>query len=358
MTQDEKYITRCLELAHSGRYYVAPNPMVGCVIVHNNKIIGEGFHIKCGEAHAEVNAIRSVKDKSLLSESTLYVNLEPCSHHGKTPPCADLIIENKIKKVVIASLDSNPQVAGKGVQRLKEHGIEVDIDVLKAKAQQFNRRFFTFHEKKRPYILLKWAQSADAFLDMERVDDVPQINWISSDKSKRLVHTWRAEEAAILVGKNTVIKDNPSLTTREVAGPNPIRILIDRENVLWEQEQERGRERSENRWKIFSDEATTLIYNCVLDSQLASNEFVRVDRNEDLLQFIMNDLYKRGISSLIVEGGRFTLDQFIEKELWDEARVIRGLPYFKKGVKAPDLNRSPIVSEVLAGDHIDYFIRS
>jgi diaminohydroxyphosphoribosylaminopyrimidine deaminase/5-amino-6-(5-phosphoribosylamino)uracil reductase len=297
-----------------------------------------------------VNAIAAVKDKSLLAESTLYVNLEPCSHHGKTPPCADLIVKHKIKRVVIANIDINPAVSGKGVQHMLDHGIEVEIGVLKGEAFNLNRRFFTFHQKKRPYVILKWAQSADGFLDIERRDDIPKINWISNDKSKRLVHTWRAEEGAILVGKNTVVSDNPSLTTREVSGPNPLRILIDSENSLYEEGQ--------GKWKIFSDEAKTLIYTRKQGAQIGTNEFVHIPDNEKILPFIMEDLYKREILSLIVEGGRFTLDRFIEHELWDEARVIRGLPFFKKGVKAPDLNREPIVSEILSGDHIDYFIRS
>ena len=352
MTQDEKYITRCLELARSGRNNVAPNPMVGCVIVHNEKIIGEGFHTKHGEAHAEVNAIRSVKNKSLLSESTLYVNLEPCSHFGKTPPCADLIVKHKLKRVVIASLDINPEVAGKGVKRLQENGIEVEIDVLKDKAMQLNRRFFTFHKKKRPYIILKWAQSADAFIDIERVNDLPTINWISNAKSKRLVHTWRAEESAILVGKNTVLKDNPSLTTREVAGPNAIRIVIDSSNSLYK------KETVNQQWKIFSEDAPTIVYNMHVNELIANITFVKLDKNISVLEFILNDLYKRAILSVIVEGGRHTLNQFIENNLWDEARVIRGLPYFKKGVKAPDLQLSPVYTEVIGGDHIDYFVRS
>jgi diaminohydroxyphosphoribosylaminopyrimidine deaminase/5-amino-6-(5-phosphoribosylamino)uracil reductase len=352
MTQDEKYITRCLELARSGRSNVAPNPMVGCVIVHDEKIIGEGFHTKYGEAHAEVNAIRSVKNKSLLSKSTLYVNLEPCSHYGKTPPCADLIVKHKLKRVVIASLDNNPEVAGKGVKHLKENGIEVEIDVLKDKAMQLNRRFFTFHKKQRPYIILKWAQSADAFLDIERADDLPTINWISNNMSKRLVHTWRAEESAILVGKNTVLKDNPSLTTREVAGPNPIRIVIDSSNSLY------SKASNAKQWKIFCDDAPTIVYNKRITKEVGNITFVKIDAELPTLEFILNDLYKRSILSVIIEGGRFTLDEFIAHDLWDEARVIRGLPYFKKGVKAPDLQLTPIYTEIIGGDHIDYFVHS
>jgi diaminohydroxyphosphoribosylaminopyrimidine deaminase/5-amino-6-(5-phosphoribosylamino)uracil reductase len=217
---------------------------------------------------------------------------------------------------------------------------------------QLNRRFFTFHKKKRPYIILKWAQSADAFLDIERADDLPTINWISNNKSKRLVHTWRAEESAILVGKNTVLKDNPSLTTREVAGPNPIRILIDGANSLFSEASET------KKWKIFSDDAPTIVYNKLVSKIVGSITFVKIDTDRSMLAFILDDLYQRDILSVIVEGGRFTLNQFIEHDLWDEARVIRGLPYFKKGVKAPDLQLSPFYTEIIGGDHIDYFVHS
>ena len=341
---------RCLELARSGSYYVAPNPMVGCVIVHEDRIIGEGFHQKCGEAHAEVNAIASVKDKSLLKESTLYVNLEPCSHHGKTPPCADLIVKHQLKRVVIANKDINPEVSGKGIARLEANNIEVVSGIRKSDGFNLNRRFFTFHKKKRPYILLKWAQSADGYLDMQREDTSARINWISNEKCKRLSHIWRAEESAILVGKNTVLLDNPSLTTREIAGPNPIRILLDPENSLYDQGEGKGK------WNIFDDKASTLVFNYKEDKKDNRIECIKLNRDKDFLSQVLSILYERQVQSVMVEGGRFTLDRFIENNLWDEARIIRGLPFFTNGVKAPDLKLRPIISEILGGDHIDYYI--
>lgn len=347
MTTDEKYITRCFELARSGSHYVAPNPMVGSVIVHEDKIIGEGYHQKCGEAHAEVNAIRSVKDTSLLKESTIYVNLEPCSHHGKTPPCADLIIENKIRRVVIAALDSNPLVAGNGVKHLEKHGIEVKVGVLEEEAKFLNRRFYTFHEKKRPYIILKWAQSADGFLDKVRNDESAKINWISNKQSKRLVHSWRAEEAAILVGKNTVINDNPNLTTREVVGPNPVRVIIDPNNQLFDQ-----------KWKVFNGDAQTLVYNFEKEAQEESKEFIKVMKEKGFIDQILADLYKRQIQSILIEGGKFTLESFIKENKWDEARVITGIPLFKHGLRAPKINVIPSSSEMLEGDLIEFYIQS
>jgi len=256
MNQDKIYMSRCFELARSGSYYVAPNPMVGCVIVHKDVIIGEGRNV--------------------------------------------------------------------------------------------NRRFFTFHEKKRPYILLKWAQSADGYLDMERNDSVTRINWISNEKCKRLSHIWRAEESAILVGKNTVLLDDPTLTTREVEGPNPIRILIDTENNLYS-------EQGEKRWNIFNDQANTLVFNYREERKVENIEWIKLNKGEDFLKQLLSTLFERNIQSVIIEGGRFTLDRFIENDLWDEARVIRGLPFFCNGVKAPELKLRPIISEILGGDHIDYY---
>lgn len=342
-------MNRCLELAGSGRDHVAPNPMVGSVIVHEGVIIGEGFHRKLGDAHAEVNAINAVKDKSLLAESTLYVNLEPCSHYGKTPPCADLIARNKIKRVVIATLDSNPEVAGNGVKHLEKNNIEVSVGILETKARELNRRFFTYHEKKRPYIILKWAQSADGYIDLERKNNHAEIHWISNDQSKRLVHQWRAEEAAILVGKNTVISDNPSLTTREVEGPNPIRVVLDPNTVL---------EETSLLYNVFNDQASTLVYNYDLSMTNRNVEYIKLVKQQNFLEQLMKDLYKRDVQSIIIEGGRFTLDRFIEDGLWDEARVIRGLPFFNGGIKAPNFNYTPINTDILGSDNIDYYRNS
>ena len=346
LNRDEYYMNRCLELASSGRNHVAPNPMVGSVIVHEEKIIGEGYHHKLGDAHAEVNAINAVEDKSLLENSTLYVNLEPCSHYGKTPPCADLIVTNGIKRVVIATLDSNPEVAGKGVKHLEKNNIEVSVGILEEEARNLNRRFFTFHEKKRPYIILKWAQSADAYMDVDREHNDPEIHWISNAQSKRLVHQWRAEENAILVGKDTVINDDPSLTTREVVGPNPIRIVIDPNNILEEQH---------SKFSVFSDQAPTLVYNYDVSKTVATIDYIKLSKQRDLLDQLMKDLFDRNIQSVIIEGGRFTLDRFIEANLWDEARVIRGVPFFKGGIKAPNFNFEPNFTETIDSDLIDYY---
>lgn len=341
-------MNRCLELASSGKNHVAPNPMVGSVIVHDGIIIGEGYHRKYGDAHAEVNAIESVKDKTLLKDSTIYVNLEPCSHYGKTPPCADLIVKNGLKRVVIATLDSNPEVAGKGVKHLEKHNIKVTVEVLRDEARYLNRRFFTFHERKRPYIILKWAQSADGYIDLERKNESPEIHWISNDQSKRIVHQWRAEESAILVGKNTVMSDNPSLTTREVVGPNPIRVVIDPNNVL---------EETAIITKIFDDQAPTLVYNYLEEKQTGNVTYIKLAKQRDFLEQLLSDLFARDIQSIIIEGGRFTLDRFIESELWDEVRVIRGIPLFNGGIRAPEFNHDPRSTETLGSDQIDYYIQ-
>ena len=225
--EHEKFMQRCLELAAIGSGYVAPNPMVGCVIVANDLIIGEGYHRIFGGPHAEVNAFDEVENEDLLSSATLYVSLEPCSHFGKTPPCVDLIISKKIQRVVIGCRDSNPAVSGKGIDRLKRAGIEVIEGVLENECRWLNKRFFTFHERQRPYIVLKWAQTQDGYIDRIRGEASSGINWVTSETTKSLVHKWRSEEQSILVGRNTIINDNPSLTVREYDGRNPIRIVID-----------------------------------------------------------------------------------------------------------------------------------
>ncbi|HRS53852.1 MAG TPA: bifunctional diaminohydroxyphosphoribosylaminopyrimidine deaminase/5-amino-6-(5-phosphoribosylamino)uracil reductase RibD, partial [Bacteroidales bacterium] len=228
--EDALYIRRCFDLARLGMGKVAPNPMVGCVIVNGNKIIGEGYHQEYGGYHAEVNAINSVIDKDLLKTAVLYVNLEPCAHYGKTPPCTDLIISSQIPKVVISNVDPFEKVAGKGINKLRAAGISVIVGVLKQDGKELNKRFFTFCEQKRPYIILKWAQSLDGFIDKERNSNekLKGPTWITGDFFKKVVHKWRAEEQAIMVGTNTAINDNPKLTVREVPGKNPLRIVIDR----------------------------------------------------------------------------------------------------------------------------------
>lgn len=289
----------------------APNPAVGCVIVYDNKIIGEGYTSAYGGAHAEVNAISSVANKSLLAQSILYVTLEPCCHHGKTPPCTDLIIKHKIPKVVIGCLDTNKKVSGKGIEALKLAGCEVVVGHCEKLCKEHHRRFLTLHNKKRPYIILKWAETKNGFIaPTEKTTQRPV--WISSDESRQLVHQWRSEEHAILVGGNTVLEDNPSLTTRRVSGRNPIRIVIDTKDNL---------QKSHN---VFNDEAKTIV--------LSSKHF---NSQKHIAQQICNHLYKLNILSVIVEGGQKTLQHFIDENLWDEMRVFKGNIEFKDGIKGP-----------------------
>ena len=317
----EKYIKRCIELAKNGLGTTYPNPMVGSVIVLNDIIIGEGWHKKAGEPHAEVNAINSVDDKSLLKSATIYVSLEPCSHFGKTPPCSHLIVEKEIKNVVIGIVDSNSKVSGKGVKYLKDNGCNVTVGVLESECFKLNKRFFTFHNKKRPYIILKWAETTDGYVAPKSKKEQKPV-WITNTYSRQLVHKWRAEEHAILVGYNTVMEDNPSLTTRNWNGKNPIRVILDKTETL-----------SKN-LKVFDTKAQTLLIK------------------ETSAEGISNKLYKANINSIIIEGGLKTLQLFIDAGLWDEARVFTGNSYFNEGVKAPKikgrlLNELTIKNDVL-----------
>ena len=336
MTDHKIFMTRCLELAKHGLGLVYPNPMVGCVIVHNGEIIGEGWHQKAGSHHAEVNAINAVKRTDLLPESTLYVNLEPCSHYGRTPPCADRIIKSGIKNVVIGSLDSNEKVSGKGVRRLRENGIDVITPVLEDACVKLNRRFFTFHEKKRPYVILKWAQSKDGYIfpDKGTIDEGAPF-WISNSYSLQKVHQWRAEEAAILVGKNTVLQDNPKLNIRHFTGNSILRIVIDRKLEI------------PQHMNFFDNSVETLIYNQVKEGKQGRLNYVKCDFDKDIVAQILNHLYSQEVQSLIVEGGSFTLNAFLEADLWDEARVVEGQAYFGSGIKAPFLEE-----EVKGVDHL------
>lgn len=324
MEKDELYMRRALELAESGRGFVSPNPMVGCVIVHEDRIIGEGFHEIYGGPHAEVNAINAVKNPELLSESTAYVSLEPCAHWGKTPPCANLLVEKGLKKVVIGALDSNPLVGGKGVEILRNAGIEVVTGVLEKESRLQNRRFFTQIEKKRPYVILKWAQSKDGFVARSDYSS----KWISNARSRQLVHKWRAEEDAILVGKNTAKYDNPSLTVRDWTGKNPLRLVIDPNPELPEN------------LNLFDQIVPTICYNTVKSEKSDNLEFVKLKPGFELRE-ILDDLNSRKIQSLIVEGGSFVLNKFIEEDLWDEARVFTGPTDFGEGISAPTLNLTP-----------------
>ncbi len=336
---------RCIELAEMGLGQTAPNPLVGCVIIHENKIIGEGFHQQFGEAHAEVNAINSIKNKELLNNSTLYVTLEPCSHFGKTPPCADLIVKSGIPRVVIASQDPFPKVAGKGIEILKNAGIDVQVGVLQKEYEFVNRRFFTFFKKQRPYIILKWAQTKDGFIDVERTDDSPKITWITNETCRTLVHKWRSEEQAILIGTNTAINDNPELTVRSWEGKNPLRIVIDQNNCL------------PKNLNVFNEKAHTLIITEKSPEIKHTNniELVTIAFSENLIEDILNELYKRNVQSVIIEGGAQTLNTFINKNIWDEARVFTGDITFGKGLAAPIINKEPISSEMILESKLEIY---
>lgn len=325
---------RCLQLAKNGLGTTYPNPMVGSVIVHDDRIIGEGWHRKAGEPHAEVNAVNSVKNPELLKDSTIYVSLEPCSHYGKTPPCSDLIIAKGIKKIVVGTVDPFAEVAGRGIKKLLDAGHEVIVGILDKECQEINKRFFTFHQKKRPYIILKWAESADGFIaPSPETRNKKEPVWITNTYSKQLVHKWRAEEQAILVGTQTALADNPGLTTRDWAGSSPTRIVLDRRNTL------------PRNLKIFNNDAPTIVFTESESKEEGNVKFVQIDfgappaaGQESLIEQILEKLYEEGLQSLIVEGGAKTLQSFIDANLWDEARIFKGESVFKTGISAPVLN--------------------
>lgn len=328
---------RCIELAKCGFGTASPNPMVGAIIVHNGKIIGEGWHRRCGEAHAEVNAVNSVKDKSLLKESTIYVSLEPCAHVGRTPACADMLIREGIPRVVVGSIDPFEKVAGKGIEKLKNAGVDVKIGILKQECDWLNRRFFTYHTKRRPYIILKWAQTADGFIDNIRTDCQQKPLKITNVHFDRLVHRWRTEEDAILVGTRTALLDNPQLTARLWSGRNPVRVCIDCELKV------------PTSSKIFDDQAKTIIIN---GSKEGTNEnliFCKANFSENIVPQILDILYRHEIQSVIVEGGSQTLNSFISNGLWDEARIFTSNNKIGTGVEAPHLDH-PVAKIETNGD--------
>ena len=340
MNNHEDYIARCIELAKNGFGTTYPNPMVGSVIVYNGEIIGEGWHQKAGEPHAEVNAIRSVKDPSLLDKATIYVSLEPCSHFGKTPPCCDLIIKNKIPNVVIGTVDSNIKVAGNGIKRLQESGANVLVGVLEKECYELNQRFFTFHEKKRPYIILKWAETQDGFIAPLQKEEQKPV-WITNLNSRQLVHKWRTEEQAILVGTQTVIDDNPQLNTRDWEGNNPVRVVIDQNH------------RIPKTAHVFDDQIKTIVFSNKKSTPSLKNTILEViDFQQNIAQQIVDKLFQNQIQSVIIEGGAQTLQTFIDANLWDEARVFIGNCTFDKGVKAPILNTSPFKKEKIGTDEL------
>ncbi len=331
---DNRYMMRCLELARLGMGKTYPNPMVGSVIVYKDKIVGEGYHQIGGGPHAEVNALSSVTDKKVLSDSVLYVNLEPCSHYGKTPPCTKLIIENKLPRVVIGCKDPFLDVNGEGIHQLIEAGIDVTVGVLEKESIDLNRRFFTYHNKKRPYIILKWAATRDGFLDINR--EVTQNNrptWITNEHARRLVHLWRSREQAILVGSETALKDNPSLTVRCWSGSHPLRLVLDRDDRLPES------------LSLFNGEASTLYFTGKNANSRKNAIKVVVSEDKNPVIAILDELYTRQIQSLIVEGGAQLLQAFIDLNLWDEARVFTGNRWFKDGVKAPVFRELPHMHE-------------
>jgi len=344
MTKDEKYIARCIQLAQNGLCNASPNPMVGAVIVHNNTIIGEGYHIRCGEAHAEVNAIRSVKDERLLKESTIYVSLEPCSHYGKTPPCADLIIEKGIRRVVVGCQDPFPMVAGRGIQKIREAGIEVKVGVLEEECQQLIRRFVTFNTQQRPFITLKWAESADGFIDLHRTGGKPYV--FSSPLSSMLVHKRRAEHAAILVGRRTALLDNPSLTTRNWYGKNPTRMVIDKDLTLPEH------------LSLFDGSVKTLVFTQKENCPARYNvEYIQLDFGKDILPQIMQVLYQKKLQTLMVEGGSILLQSFINANYWDEAYIEQSTDYLHEGIKAPKCPQACSYSmQHIFGKNIKYIL--
>lgn len=340
MNIQEKYIKRCIQLAKNGLGTTYPNPMVGSVIVYDGQIIGEGWHKKAGEPHAEVNAVRSVKDKSLLTKATIYVSLEPCSHFGKTPPCCDLIISNGIPNVVIGTVDPNIQVAGKGIKKLMEAGVNVTVGVLEEECYQLNKRFFTFHNKKRPYIILKWAESQDGFIaPIQKKENKPV--WITNQYSRQLVHKWRSEEQAILVGTQTAIDDNPKLDVRDWTGNNPIRIVLDASRRIPENNQ------------LFDNQIKTIIISKTATEISTENcIFENINFDSDIAIQIANILFQHQIQSVIIEGGAKTLQTFIDANLWDEARLFKGSTLIQNGKKAPNFSIGENKKQRLVNDEL------
>lgn len=321
---DIKFMRRCIDLAGRAEGMTYPNPLVGSVIVHKGLIIGEGYHLKAGSNHAEVNAIGSVKDNRLLKTSTLYVNLEPCSHYGTTPPCADLIISSGIKKVVIGTGDTSDKVSGRGIAKLKKAGCEVVTGVLEDECRWINRRFFTFNEENRPYIVLKWAQSADGFIDINR-DEAHEHRptWITGNPERVLVHKWRASEQSILAGAGTIRADNPGLNIRDWAGTDPVRLILSSSGLI------------DSKSDVFRTNGTNIVFTNNTRAEFANAATVKLNGREKSAPQIAEYLFKTGIQSLLIEGGAGVLDHFISTGLWDEARVFYGMENFNRGIRAP-----------------------
>jgi diaminohydroxyphosphoribosylaminopyrimidine deaminase / 5-amino-6-(5-phosphoribosylamino)uracil reductase len=345
---------RCLQLAAMGAGAVAPNPMVGAVLVCNNRIIGEGYHEKYGEAHAEVNCINNVAeaDKALIEKSTMFVSLEPCAHFGKTPPCADLIIKNKIPHVIIGCRDSFAAVDGRGIERLQAAGVRVILGILENECRELNKRFFTFHEKQRPYIILKWAQSSDGKIASLNSSEggtlehaVSERLLISNEFTNRLVHKWRAEEAAIMVGTNTALLDDPALTARLWPGNNPVRLVIDMDLKL------------PSSLKLFDGTVKTIVFNQLKQEIAEDLSFYKIDKDERFVPQILNALYKLQLQSVIIEGGTKLLQSFIDENAWNEARVINNEELtIDNGLSAPVLKDNNLFDEQkMKNDKISFF---
>ncbi len=336
----------CLSLAIKGIGKVAPNPLVGCIIVNDGKVIGQGYHHEYGASHAEVDAINSVKNKKLLKSSTLYVNLEPCGHHGKTPPCADLIIRSGIKYVVIGTIDPNPIVMGTGLQKLVSAGCDVKVGVIESECNILNKRFITYHTKKRPFIILKWAQTADKFIgrkskDLKKKDNIH----ISNSASQKLVHQWRAEEQAIMVGTNTALIDNPKLTVRKVKGNHPVRIVLDKDLNI------------PASFHLLDGAIATILFTSRKKARKKNIEYVTINFKGNVVKQVMNELYSRNITSVIIEGGTILLNSFIKKGIWDEARVFTNKRKWNEivangiaGVQAPAIAGEVISAKEIKSD--------
>ncbi|MEP7169748.1 MAG: bifunctional diaminohydroxyphosphoribosylaminopyrimidine deaminase/5-amino-6-(5-phosphoribosylamino)uracil reductase RibD [Bacteroidota bacterium] len=348
----EHFMQRCIQLAEKGLGGAAPNPLVGCVIVYDSKIIGEGYHEKYGNHHAEVNAINSVKDKSLLSKSRMYVTLEPCSHFGKTPPCADLIIRHKIPEVIIGNKDPFEKVNGSGIKKLKDAGIKVTSGIFEKECRFMNRRFLVYHEKKRPYIILKWAQSGDGFIapgkkslvkTQTKVDE--RIHLISNEYSRILSHKWRSEEAAIMVGTNTARVDNPQLTVRNIPGKNPVRIVVDKNLKL------------DSSLHLFDQKTRTIVFTSKNKKASPNLDFVNINFQNDVIKQILDHLYEQHIQSVMVEGGTILLESFIEKKLWNEARIFTSSTLLNSGVKAPEIKGKIFSAQNISNDALTVMIQ-
>jgi len=335
----------CLKLAAKGLGNVAPNPMVGCVIVNNAKIIGKGYHEKFGEAHAEINAIASVKNKKLLKDSILYVSLEPCAHYGKTPPCSDAILKCGIRKVVIGSVDPNPLVKGKGIEKLIRGGCDVVTGILEKECIELNKRFFTFYREKRPYIILKWAMTKDGYIDKKRTKEEKPLK-LTDKYAAKLSHKWRSEEQAIMVGTNTVIMDNPLLTARHVKGKSPMRIVMDRTLKILPDS------------RIFSNFASVVILNSKKNSKSGNMEHVNIKFKGKMLHNALRELYKRNIQSVIVEGGANLLSSFVKQGLWDEARVFISNKKIGEGIHAPVFSGSPVSKKKIGNVTLNRYIKT